>query len=126
LLDQLSPSFCRIVFNAAQRSNSTVDRGGSDVAPLQMKGSHGETRYVRMRTDPIANPTELCARLKRDLRDWNRDISEDQSSGVLGPDGEFLEPPPSPSAEQLVETDTSGVAAHCDALQQTFERRGWR
>src|SRR5271155_2450345 len=56
LVDQLSPSFCRIVFNAARQSNSTVDRGGSDVAPLQMKGSSGETRYVRMQTDEIADP----------------------------------------------------------------------
>ena len=70
LVDQLSPSFCRIVFNAAQRSDSTVDRSGSDLAPLQMKGSSGATRYIRMRTDPIADPTALCARLGRDLQDW--------------------------------------------------------
>ena len=45
LLDQLSPSFCRVVFNAALRSNSTVERGGSDLTPLQMKGSSGAPLY---------------------------------------------------------------------------------
>ena len=122
LLDHLSPSFCRILFNAARQSNSTVNRGGSDLAPLQMKGSSGATRYVRMRMDPIANPVALCGRLARDLRDWNRFVNDAQRSGELGPDGQLLEPPPSPGAEPRVATDASGVAAHCEALRQF----GWK
>jgi hypothetical protein len=126
LVDQISPNFCRIVFNAAQRSNSTVNRGGSDVASLQMKGSSGETRSIRMRTDPIADPSALCARLGRDVRDWNRTISDAQSNGELGPDEQPLGPPPAPGTEPRIDADTTGVAAHCDALQQTFAKSGWK
>lgn len=126
LIDQLSPSFCRIVFNAAQRSNSTVERGGSDLAPLQMKGSSGEARAIGMRTDPIADPMALCARLGRDLQAWNSFISEAQSSGELGPDGQLLQPPPEPGTEARLTTDPTGVAAHCDEVRQAFEKRGWK
>jgi hypothetical protein len=126
LVDQLSPSFCRIVFNAARQSNSTVDRGGSDVAPLQMKGSSGETRYVRMRTDPIADPTALCARLSLDLQDWNRAVSDDQSTGVLAPDEQLLGPPPTPGTETRLTTDATGVVAHCEATQQVMAKHGMK
>lgn len=124
LVDQLSPSFCRIVFNAARRSNSTVDRGGSDVTPLKMKGSSGATRYIRMRTDLIADPIALCARLGRDLQDWNRFISDAQASGTLGPDEQPLEPPPSPGTEPRLTSDPTGVAAHCGEVEQTLAKHG--
>jgi hypothetical protein len=114
------------VFNAARQSNSTLGRGGSDLAPLQVKGSSGATRYIRMRTDPIADPTALCARLGRDLQDWNRFISDAQSKDVLGPDGQLLEPPSSPGTETRLTTDPTGVAAHCEAAQQTYAKLGWK
>jgi len=125
LIDKLSPSFCRIVFNAAQRSNSTVERGGADLTPLQMRGSSGATRYVGLRMDPIADPVALCARLGRDLQDWNRLMREGQSSGQLGRDGQLLEPPPTPGAEPRLTADPTGVAAHCDQVQATFAKQGW-
>jgi hypothetical protein len=124
LVDKLSPGFCRVVFDAAQRSNSTVDRGGSDLTPLQMKGSSGATLYVHMRTDTIADPPALCARLGRDLQERNRAIREDQASGVLGADQQLPGPPPSPGTEARLSADPSGVAAHCDLLQQSLEKRG--
>ena len=126
LIDQLSPSFCRILFNAARQSNSTVGRGGADLTPLQMQGSHGETRYDRVRTDPIADPVALCARLGRDLQDWNRIVSAGRSDGVLGPDGQLLGPPPTPGAETRLTTDPTGVADHCAATQQTMAKLGWK
>jgi len=121
LIGELSPSFCRILFNAAQRSNATVDREGSDSTPLQMKGSTGD---VRRRTDPIADPPALCARLGRDLQEWNRGTREHQASGGVGADQQLVGPPPSPGTEARLATDPSGVAAHCDALQQGLEKRG--
>jgi hypothetical protein len=122
-VDQLSPSFCRMLFSAALRSNSTIERGGADVTPLKMKGSRGATRYLRLRTDPIASPTELCARLQRDLEDWNRFVRDAKSDGVLGPDGEFLEPPAAPGIETRLSSDPSGVAERCQA---DFAKLGWK
>ena len=126
LVDQLSPSFCRILFSAAQRSNTTVDREGTDLTPLQMKGSHGATLYDRIQTDPIADPTALCARLGRDLQDWKRLVSEDQANGVLGPDEQPLEPPPTPGSEARLTSDPTGVADHCAATQQSLALFGWK
>jgi hypothetical protein len=126
LVDKLSPSFCRIVFNAAQRSNSTVDTDGSGAAPLRMKGSGGATRYVRMRTEPIADPVALCARLGRELQDWKLSIHESQSNGELGPDEQPLEPPPTPGTEARLTADSTGVAAHCEAIQRTMALLGWK
>jgi hypothetical protein len=126
LVDKLSPSFCRIVFNAAQRSNSTVNRGGTDLTPLQMKGSRDETRYDHVRTDPIADPVALCARLERNLQEWNRTVSADQANGILGPDEQLLGPPPTPGTEPRLTADTTGVAAYCEAAQQPMAKLGWR
>jgi hypothetical protein len=125
-VERLSPSFCQIMFNAALTSNSTVDRAGSDVTPLKMKGSRGATRFIRMHTDPIADPVALCARLGRDLQDWNHFIADSELHGVLGPDEQPLEPPPTPGTEIRLETDTSGVAAHCEATQEAFAKLGWK
>jgi hypothetical protein len=122
-VEQLSPSFCRIVFNAALRSNSTVDRGGADLSPLTMKGAHGVTRYGRMRTETIASPMALCARLQQDLDSWNRDMAEMQARGVVGPQQELLEPPADPGTEPRIDADASGVAARCQA---TLAKLGWK
>ena len=123
LVDQLSPVFCRIVFNAALRSNSTVDRGGSDVTPLKMKGAHGATKYIRMRTDLVVSPVALCDRLERDRQEWEQIVSDSQKGGVMGPNEEILEPPASPGTEARLDTDASGVGAHCSA---TFAKSGWK
>src|SRR5690242_20125808 len=40
---RLSPGVCRVVFDAALRSNTYVITGGSDVVPLKIKGSTLET-----------------------------------------------------------------------------------
>ena len=114
-VDQLSPSFCRILFNAALRSNSTVDRGGPGQMPLQMRGSRGDTRYVRMTTEQIADPPALCARLGQDLQAWNRYIRDAQADGVLGPDEQPLEPPAGPGTEPRLTNEPTGVAAGCEA-----------
>jgi hypothetical protein len=126
LVDQLSPSLCRIVFNAAQQTNSTVDRGGSDVTPLKMSGSSGVTRYIRMRTERIADAVALCVRLTADLQDWKRIIGDAQSEGILGPDEQPLEPPPGPGTETRLSSDQTGVAARCEAMQQAYAKFGWK
>ena len=123
VINELSPSLCRIVFEAARRTNSTVQRGGSDVTPLKMKGSTGKPLYGEGEpTDQITNPHSLCLRLARDLRDWNRFVRDTQAEGLMDANEETLEPPPGPGAEALVSSDSSGVAAHCEEM---LKRLNW-
>ena len=112
-IDQFSPGLCRIIFRAALKTNSTVDRVGADITPLKMRGAKGLTRYIRMRTDPISSPESLCVRLNRDLVAWNSLVSDQQAKGILGRNQEFLEPPASPGTEPRLATDPSGVVAQC-------------
>ncbi|HEX4183100.1 MAG TPA: hypothetical protein VHY34_07570 [Caulobacteraceae bacterium] len=123
LVDRLSPGLCRIVFKAAQRTNSTVDQVGYDVTPLKMNGSAG-TPLGDARADLIVSPSALCVRLRRDLRSWNRLIREDQAEGVLGANEEPLEPPPGPGTETVLDADPSGVATHCKAMAEDDGRLG--
>ncbi len=124
LVRRLSPGFCRIVFKTALRTNSTVNRGGSDVTPLKMKGSKGSPLYVDMRTDPIENPAALCERLHGDLVSWDRFIRSMQSEGVMGPDEEVLQPPAEPGTETRLTADPFGVAAHCQTMSTAYDRSG--
>ncbi len=129
LFDQLAPSLCQIIFDAALRTNSTIDRGGSDVIPLKVKGSTGVPRYADetdVQTDPIENANALCMRLKRNLHDWRRTIRDMQIQGLMGQDEELLEPPPAPGTEPVVTADTTGVADHCQAMAKDMTAKyGW-
>ena len=125
-VEALSPSFCKVLFKAALQSNATVDRGGSDVTPLKMRGSRGVTRFIRMRTDTINSPDELCLRLQRDLQEWNKFVSEGQKMGLTGPDAQPRGPPGDPGSEATLEPGKSGVAAYCEALARDDERHGLR
>ena len=125
-VEALSPSFCQVLFRAAQQSNATVDRGGSDLTPLKMRGSIGITRYVRMRTDTIDSPDDLCSRLHQDLQAWNQFVSESQKAGLVGPDARPLEPPGDPGSEARLDAGKSGVAEECEDTARWYEKRGWR
>jgi len=125
-VEALSPRFCQVLFSAALQSDSTVERGGSDVTPLKIKGSRGVTRYTRMRTDIIATPDELCARLQQDLGDWNQFISRSQAMGLIGPDSEPLGPPGDPGSETRLDPAKSGVADQCEDAERSYLRFGWR
>jgi len=125
-VEALSPSFCRMLFNAALKANATIDRGGSDLVSLKMQGAKGRSRYLPLRSDTIASPADLCARLQRDLDDWKRFISEGRSEGTIGPDEQLLQPPPDPGTEARVTADPSGVAEHCETAAREFQTRGWK
>jgi len=122
LLDRLSPTFCRIVFNAALRTNSMVDRGGSDVTPLRMKGSTGAPRYADIGHDTIATPSALCIRLQRNMRSWNRFIRRAQREGVIGTNEEILGPPAAPGNEPRLTNDSSGIASLCGGVEKSFAK----
>jgi hypothetical protein len=49
-----------------------------------------------------------------------------QSDDKLGPDGLPVGPPPSPGSEPRLNTDQTGVVAHCDTLVQALEKRGFK
>jgi len=49
-----------------------------------------------------------------------------QSNSALGPTEQPREPPPDPGTEPRLTTDPTGVAAHCEAVQQTFAKSGWK
>jgi hypothetical protein len=49
-----------------------------------------------------------------------------QSGDTLGPDGRPLGPPPSPGSETRLDTDPTGVVAHCDLVGQAMEKRGFK
>ena len=49
-----------------------------------------------------------------------------QSDDTLGPDGHPLGPPPSPGSEPRLNTDQTGVVAHCDMIGQALEKRGMK
>jgi hypothetical protein len=126
LLDRISPSVCRIIFNAAHHTNSMVDRGGSDVVPLMMAGSKGKPRYMDIQTEVIANPQTLCVRLQRNLSDWQSFVRREQADGMMGPNEEILEPPADPGTETRVTDDRSGVPAECRKGQEVFAKSGWK
>jgi hypothetical protein len=49
-----------------------------------------------------------------------------QSDDTLAPDGHPLGPPPSPGSEPRLDTDPTGVVAHCDMVGQALEKRGMK
>src|SRR5579872_1593950 len=49
-----------------------------------------------------------------------------QSDDALGPPGPPLGPPPSPGSEPRLNTDQTGVVAHCDMVGQALEKRGMK
>jgi hypothetical protein len=53
-----------------------------------------------------------------------RFLTDARPDDPLGPDGVLLGPPPAPGTEARLNTDTTGVAAHCLALQQQLAKRG--
>ena len=53
-----------------------------------------------------------------------RFLREARPDDLRGPDGLPLGPPPSPGTEARLSSDTTGVAAHCQAVQQQFAKRG--
>ncbi len=49
-----------------------------------------------------------------------------QNDDTLGPEGQPLGPPPSPGSEPRLNTDQTGVVAHCDVVGQALEKRGMK
>jgi hypothetical protein len=124
-VEQLSPSFCRMLFAGARAANLLINRAGPGVAPLRVAGATGSLRELRLRTQLIANPAALCERLGRDLKDWNQFVADGQKDGSLGPDGQPLFPPPDPGGEpRVAPADAADLAGGCQDFARRFTERG--
>lgn len=128
-LKRLTPDVCRVVFDAALRTNTYVTNGGSafDLVPLKVKGS---TLKIPSDLGPAvvaANPDVLCTNLQRRLTHWNRDMARLRREEVIGADEQPLEPPPDPGQEPRLSNDPSGIAAKCEATtREITSNLGWK
>lgn len=124
---RLSAGVCRIVFDAALRTNSYVDTEGSDVAPLKVEGS---TVAIPPEMGPaivVSSPAALCAKLRLRLTRWRHQEGRLRRQGVIGADGEPLEPPSAPGTEPRLPNDPSGIAVHCESqAREMASQLGWK
>lgn len=128
-LTALSPGVCKVIFDAALRTNTYISNGGagSDLVPLKVKGSTVKPPPEFGPAVLISNPGALCGKLRGRLTQWNRELGRLQAEGVISPDGEPLEPPPSPGTEPRLTSDPSGLAAKCEAQSRKIAGQlGWR
>jgi hypothetical protein len=125
-LDTLSPGMCRLIFEAAARTNTYISNIGSDLGPLKVKGAAGRAPPELGRAHVMATPAALCVVLNRRLDEWVRSEKQMQAEGVLGPNDELLQPPADPGTEVRVAIAASDVARQCDAAQRgMFAHVGW-
>jgi hypothetical protein len=76
------------------------------------------------RFDRGVGPFDLPGRLKIKFAGY---MSGDTRSGdAPAMDNRFPGPPPSPGEEPRLTTDSTGVMAHCDAVQEALEKRGMK
>lgn len=123
--ERLSPALCRVVFDAALRSNTYVDTGGSELAPLKVEGSTLEIPADLGRAVPVASADALCVKLRARLAGWNRDMERLQHDGVIDADGRPLEPPADPGTEPRVSNDP--LIAECDrTVGAMASQPGWK
>jgi|GEM_PF-2985104 len=128
-LERITLDVCRVVFDAALRTNTYVTNGGSgsDLAPLKVKGS---TLRIPPDLGPavvVADPDLLCAKLQSRRAHWIRDMGRLRREGVIGADEQPLEPPPDPGTEPRLSNDPSGVAAKCETFtRKTASELGWK
>ena len=124
---RLSPGVCRVVFDAALRTNTYVETAGFDVEPLKVNGS---TLQIPPDLGPavvVADAGALCAKLQGRLARWNGEMTLMRAEGVVGRDDVLPEPPAAPGAEARVASDASGIAAKCESGErQMADRLGWR
>ncbi len=124
---RLTPDVCRVVFDAALHTNTYVDTGGSDVAPLKVKGSTLKTPTDMGPAVVVANSDVLCTILQSRLTRRNQDMGQLRREGVIGADDQPLEPPPSPGTETRLSSDPSGLAVECEADERKMASRlGWK
>ncbi len=124
---RLSPEVCPIVFDSALRTKTYLDTGGSDLVPLKVEGSTLAIPPEMARAVIISNPDDLCAKLQVRLTRWNREMGRLRADGVIGPDDQPLEPPPTPGAEPRLTSDASGIAARCESQSRKLAARlGWK
>jgi hypothetical protein len=132
-LSRLSPSLCRIIFSAAQGTNSWI---GTPSGPfLKAEGSVGKLpdygSIAGLAPDPevasehavtIVDPAALCGRLQSQLVEWNRSIRRLQAAGLMDAEERPLTPPADPGAEERLTSDPSGVATRCAAMEAAEQR----
>jgi hypothetical protein len=124
---RLSPGVCRVVFDAALRTNTYVQTAGSDASPLKVSGSTLEIPPDLGPAVVVADAGALCAKLQGRLARWNGEMTLMRAEGMFGRDDEPLEPPAAPGAEPRVASDASGIAAKCESQErQVADRLGWR
>jgi hypothetical protein len=127
-LKALSPDVCKVIFDAALRTNTYITNGGggSDLVPLKVKGSTLEVLSSLGRAEEASNPGALCARLSVRLSHWNSFVRNQRAEGMMDGKEEFLEPPRAPGTEPRLPPDPSGIAARCLASQESLSKVGWK
>lgn len=72
MLTDLTPSVCRIVFSAAQRTNAyIVTAGGGDLPSLKIAGAKGRPPRGVAPIQVVADPASLCMKLQKGFAAWS-------------------------------------------------------
>jgi hypothetical protein len=121
-IDRLTPDVCRVLFDAALRTNNYLDGGGSgsDLVPVKVRGSTLKTPAEFGPPVIVENSNVLCATLQVRLTHWNQDMARMRRERIIDANGQMLEPPPDPGKELRLSTDASGVAAECGSFARKF------
>ncbi len=124
---RLTSGVCRVIFDTALHTDTYVTTGGSDVAPLKVKGS---TLDIPSELGPAvvaASPDVLCAKLRGRLARWIKEMGQLRREGVIDADDQPLEPPADPGTEPRLHGRPSGTAAKCEASErEETSKLGWK
>ena len=128
-LNSITPKACNIIFEVARQTNTYVTNGGgaADLVPLTIKGSTVTVPPELGTADVVATPDILCSKLRIRLAHWTTMERRLRAERVIGPDGQPLQPSPSPGTELRLTSDPSGMAAECEEQsRQMASQLGWR
>jgi len=112
-VQRLSPDTCDAVFKAARATDTFLNVGVGDYAPMQIKGSRAKPPRVFGKAVLISNPAALCSTLRKDMS-RRPVVKPDPYDDYVSTDDLSARPPPEPGAEPRLTHDPSGVAAQCE------------
>jgi hypothetical protein len=83
-LHGLTPSICKVIFRAAQRTNAyIIPTGGGDGGSLKIKGTRGAATKEFMPIKVVADPRSLCQVLEGGYQTW-RDYADHVHKAING------------------------------------------